>query len=336
MAALTPPSLFPEAGTQGRQVQSPWVFAEEELPPQRWSHQPSCPPLSSLCMYRTFLKWVSKPSGSFGCFDFIWTMESVKNGLIRFKHPSLIVAKLLGWTEAHLILLHPCSVSVLILHLIGLQPVWPSHGWPRQVHQHMPSIYLHSSKSHSSGLPGSACTASPGSCPTSLKTTAQRCSGPGSRGPSALQSSALAAAAHRHTTPPVKAQHQVQHLRRVRSKGTWFCSSTWCLLPLLLLHFLFYIPCNTMTLPTCCSHLRACIEGSITTNKAGGGDGIPVELFQILKDDAVKVLHSICQQTWKTQQWPQDWKRSVSIPIPKKSNAKECSNYLHNCTHLTC
>ena len=66
---------------------------------------------------------------------------------------------------------------------------------------------------------------------------------------------------------------------------------------------------------------------SITTNKASGGDGIPVELFQILKDDAVKVLHSICQQIWKTQQWPQDWKRSVCIPIPKKGNAKECSNY---------
>ena len=126
-----------------------------------------------------------------------------------------------------MILLHPCSVSVLILHLIGLQPVWPSHGWPRQVHQHMPSIYLHSSKSHSSGLPGSACTASPGSCPTSLKTTAQRCSGPGSRGPSALQSSALAAAAHRHTTPPVKAQHQVQHLRRVRSKGILQAAQGW-------------------------------------------------------------------------------------------------------------
>ena len=67
--------------------------------------------------------------------------------------------------------------------------------------------------------------------------------------------------------------------------------------------------------------------GSITTNKAGGGDGIAVELFQILKDDAVKVLHSICQQIWKTQKWPQDWKRSVFIPIPKKGNAKECSNY---------
>ena len=67
--------------------------------------------------------------------------------------------------------------------------------------------------------------------------------------------------------------------------------------------------------------------GSITMNKASGGDGIPVELFQILKDDAVKVLHSICQQSWKTQQWPQDWKRSVFIPIPKKGNAKECSNY---------
>ena len=65
---------------------------------------------------------------------------------------------------------------------------------------------------------------------------------------------------------------------------------------------------------------------SITTNKASGGDGIPVELFQILKDDAVKVLHSICQQIWKTQQWPQEWKRSVFIPISKKGNAKECSN----------
>ena len=62
-------------------------------------------------------------------------------------------------------------------------------------------------------------------------------------------------------------------------------------------------------------------------NKAGGGDGIPVELFQILKDDAVKVPHSICQKIWKTQQWPQDWKRSVFIPISKKGNAKECSNY---------
>ena len=67
--------------------------------------------------------------------------------------------------------------------------------------------------------------------------------------------------------------------------------------------------------------------GSITMNKASGGDGIPVELFQILKDDTVKVLHSICQQIWKTQQWPQDWKRSVFIPIPKKGNAKEFSNY---------
>src|SRR5574337_865419 len=66
---------------------------------------------------------------------------------------------------------------------------------------------------------------------------------------------------------------------------------------------------------------------SITTNKASGDDGIPVELFQILKDDAVKVLHSICQQIWKTQQWPQDWKRSVFIPIPKKGTAKECSHY---------
>ena len=67
--------------------------------------------------------------------------------------------------------------------------------------------------------------------------------------------------------------------------------------------------------------------GSIIMNKASGGDGIPVELFQILKDDAVKMLHSMCQQIWKMQQWPQDWKRSVFIPIPKKGNAKECSNY---------
>ena len=66
---------------------------------------------------------------------------------------------------------------------------------------------------------------------------------------------------------------------------------------------------------------------SITTNKASGCDGIPVELFEILKDDAVKVLYSICQQIWKTQQWTQDWKVSVLIPIPKKGNAKECSNY---------
>ena len=67
--------------------------------------------------------------------------------------------------------------------------------------------------------------------------------------------------------------------------------------------------------------------GSITTSKGSGGDRIPVELFQILKDDAMKVLHSICQQIWKTQQWPQGWKRSVFIPIPKKGNAKECLNY---------
>ena len=67
--------------------------------------------------------------------------------------------------------------------------------------------------------------------------------------------------------------------------------------------------------------------GSINKNKANGGDGIPAQLFKIPKDDAVKVLHSICQQIWKTQQWPQDWKRSVLIPIPKKGNAKECSNY---------
>ena len=67
--------------------------------------------------------------------------------------------------------------------------------------------------------------------------------------------------------------------------------------------------------------------GSITTNKASRGDGIPAELFKTLKDDAVKVLHSICQHIWKTQQWPQDWKWSAFIPIPKKGNARECSNY---------
>ena len=71
-----------------------------------------------------------------------------------------------------------------------------------------------------------------------------------------------------------------------------------------------------------------CALESITTNKVSGGDEIPVELFQILKDDAVKVLHSICQQIWKTQQWPQDWKRPAFIPNSKKGNAKECSNYL--------
>ena len=73
---------------------------------------------------------------------------------------------------------------------------------------------------------------------------------------------------------------------------------------------------------------------SITINKASGGDRIPAELFQILKDDAVKVLHSICQEIWKTQQWPQDWKRSVFIPIPKKGNAKECSSY-HTNAHIS-
>ena len=70
-----------------------------------------------------------------------------------------------------------------------------------------------------------------------------------------------------------------------------------------------------------------CAFESITMNRAIGGDGIPVEIFQILKDDVVKVLHSICQLIWKTQQWPQDWKRSVFIPVQKKGNAKECSNY---------
>ena len=75
------------------------------------------------------------------------------------------------------------------------------------------------------------------------------------------------------------------------------------------------------------------VKWAITMNKASGGDRIPAELFQILKDDAMKVLHSICQQIWKTQQWPQDWKMSVIIPIPKKGNAKECSNY--HTIHLT-
>ena len=75
--------------------------------------------------------------------------------------------------------------------------------------------------------------------------------------------------------------------------------------------------------------------GSITTNKASGGNGIPVELFQILKDDAVKVLYSICQQIWKTQLWPQDWKSSVFIPVPEKGNAKKILNLPHDCTHFT-
>ena len=74
---------------------------------------------------------------------------------------------------------------------------------------------------------------------------------------------------------------------------------------------------------------------SITPNKASGGDSIPVELFQILKDDAVKVLHSICQQIWKTQQWPQDWKKSVFIPVPQKRQHQRMLKILHNCTHLT-
>ena len=82
-----------------------------------------------------------------------------------------------------------------------------------------------------------------------------------------------------------------------------------------------------MSFPTSFKFLVKWALGSITTNKANGGDGIPSELFQILKDDAVKVLHSICQQIWKTQQWPQDWKKSVFILISKKNNAKESSNY---------
>ena len=88
-----------------------------------------------------------------------------------------------------------------------------------------------------------------------------------------------------------------------------------------------FVGCHTLTYSQTSWNAKSRAIGSITTNKASGGDGIPVELFQILKLDAVKVLHSICQQTWKTQQWPQDWKRSIFIPIPKKGNAKECSNY---------
>ena len=79
--------------------------------------------------------------------------------------------------------------------------------------------------------------------------------------------------------------------------------------------------------PTPGVHSDTWAFGSVIMNKASGGDGIPVELFQILKEDAVKVLHSICQQIWKTQPWSQDWKRSIFIPIPKKGNAKECPNY---------
>ena len=79
--------------------------------------------------------------------------------------------------------------------------------------------------------------------------------------------------------------------------------------------------------PDILEHEVKWVLGSITTKKASGGDRIPAELFQILKDDAIKVLHSICQEIWKTQQWPQDWKKSIFIPIPKKGNTKECSNY---------
>ena len=75
---------------------------------------------------------------------------------------------------------------------------------------------------------------------------------------------------------------------------------------------------------------------SITTNKASGGDGIPVELFQILKDDAVKMLHSLCQQIWKTQQWPQDWKKSVFLSSPKENQCQRMFRLPHNCTHFTC
>ena len=87
----------------------------------------------------------------------------------------------------------------------------------------------------------------------------------------------------------------------------------------------FPFPNMTATSLSVCPCLVAI--GSNTSNKASGGDGIPAELFQFLKDDTVKVVHSVCRKIWKTQQWPQDWKRSVFIPIPKKGSAKECSNY---------
>ena len=87
------------------------------------------------------------------------------------------------------------------------------------------------------------------------------------------------------------------------------------------------------SIPAC--RILSTVKSVGSCNKASGGDGIPVDLFQILRDDAVKVLHSICQQIWKTQQWPQDWKRSVFIPVPKKRNAKESSNY-HSFIHPTC
>ena len=91
----------------------------------------------------------------------------------------------------------------------------------------------------------------------------------------------------------------------------------------------FYSDFRLLFLTPVCSLITtvSIITSIIATNKASGGDEILVELFQILKDDAVKVLQSLCQQIWKTQQWPQNWKRSVFIPIPKKGNAKECSNY---------
>ena len=87
-----------------------------------------------------------------------------------------------------------------------------------------------------------------------------------------------------------------------------------------------YVKLNNLEPEVLECEVKWALESS-TTNKASGGDGIPIELFQILEDDAVKVLHSICQHIWKTQQCPQDWKKSVFIPIPKKGNAKECSNY---------
>ena len=129
------------------------------------------------------------------------------------------------------------------------------------------------------------------------------------------------------------------------SLSSWFCAIGLSAFPINLRHFNACPSQPPLKLgvlyswykPWWCDHSPRVLDileckvkwdlGSITMNKASVGDGIPTELFQILKDDDVKVLHSVCQQIWKTQQWPQDWKRSVFIPIQKKGNAKECSNY---------
>ena len=120
---------------------------------------------------------------------------------------------------------------------------------------------------------------------------------------------------------------------RTSIQTSFFQNAFWSLVPLPFLNpawtsgSSWFMYCWSLAWRILSITLLVCPLESITTNKPSGGDGIPVELFQILKDDAAKVLHSIHQQIWKTQQWPQDWKRSVFISIPKKSNAKECSNY---------